>query len=707
MSRTTFFRTRVGARVLSLFFIGAILPVGLLAVLSHRAVTNQLVDQSHLRMAERTSEAGQWVLGRLSELSRWVSAAYGAAEPGSVEEREFVAVPGVIGVTEVESGVVTGTAGAALEAPGELEASETLRLSDGGAILRLRGPASAGRAVLAVPGGAGRSVWASLQLDSIWASALLLGTDGSADDICFLNAAKEPFVCLGGPESELGAHVQATELAGGTRGQFSFTAVDGEEILGSWREIYLRASFDIDPWLVATSERSSTVLAPASAFTTNFLAALAVGVLLVLFLANSIVRRTMEPLGALTAGTRALGARDLEARVSIESEDEFGELAGAFNSMAASIELQFKQLATSQAIDRAVVERGDRAAAIEALIDGLVELLPIRRAAVLLFDTDYEGTDLLCFRGASADEALETMSLPPLDGVPAWVPPDPDWIPAGAEVRRHLREAGLGGGDDHLYALPMKLEGQAVGVGVVSTAPTTELDPADALRANRLVMRAAVAVNEVRLRRELSETSRDALSVLANAIDAKSQWTAGHSQRVTALADAIGRKMHLSTEELDTLHRGGLLHDIGKIGVPQEILDFPGRLSDEQFAVIQTHPTIGVTILEPMKVFRPILPIVRSHHERWDGKGYPDGLEGVAIPRLARIMSVADVFDAMITPRPYRDALEKEFVVNHIRRQSEAMFDPEPVEAFLRVIDAGWRHDKVVPSSVMADVAVR
>jgi HD-GYP domain-containing protein (c-di-GMP phosphodiesterase class II) len=150
--------------------------------------------------------------------------------------------------------------------------------------------------------------------------------------------------------------------------------------------------------------------------------------------------------------------------------------------------------------------------------------------------------------------------------------------------------------------------------------------------------------------------------------------------------------MELDPAQIVLLERGGLLHDVGKIGVPARILDHPGELSDEEFAVMKQHPVIGVRILEPIEAFRPALPIVRSHHERWDGTGYPDGLRGREIPRLARILAVADVFDAMVSTRPYRAAIPQEVVAASIIDRAGLHFDAEVVEAFARLMERGWDH---------------
>ena len=189
----------------------------------------------------------------------------------------------------------------------------------------------------------------------------------------------------------------------------------------------------------------------------------------------------------------------------------------------------------------------------------------------------------------------------------------------------------------------------------------------------------------LRANQRLDQLSRGALTALARAIDAKSEWTAGHSERTTRLAVKLGRILKLKDAELQNLYYGGLLHDIGKIGTPAQLLDKVGRLTDQEFNTLREHPCIGGRILEPIDAFVDILPIVKHHHERFDGSGYPDGLAGEGIDLMARIMAVADVFDAMSSDRPYRAGLQPAQVLQTIKENSGSHFDPQVVDALVIV----------------------
>ncbi len=203
---------------------------------------------------------------------------------------------------------------------------------------------------------------------------------------------------------------------------------------------------------------------------------------------------------------------------------------------------------------------------------------------------------------------------------------------------------------------------------------------------------AMVDITEIKLKekeldisyKKLNEFFEGLILSFVNAIDAKSSWTKGHSERVTNYALAIAKEMGLDKEEIETLRIASLLHDIGKIGTYDMILDKPKSLTREEFNLINMHPIRGVEILQPIHQLKHLLPVIKHHHERIDGKGYPNGLKGNEIPLLSRIICVADSYDSMTSDRPYRAALGKEHAIEELRRYSGIQFDHDVVEAFLR-----------------------
>lgn len=186
------------------------------------------------------------------------------------------------------------------------------------------------------------------------------------------------------------------------------------------------------------------------------------------------------------------------------------------------------------------------------------------------------------------------------------------------------------------------------------------------------------------------EDATTTITALANAIEGKDAYTRGHVERVATYALEIGRRTDLDPDELATLKTGALVHDVGKVAIPDHILNKPGRLTAEEMDIVKRHPLVGYDILKPLRTFRRVLPIVRWHHERPNGTGYPDGLSGGDFPLLPRIMAVADVFDAISSDRPYRKTVPlpkcREILA---RAAEEGDLDPELVSILCAILDEG------------------
>jgi len=184
--------------------------------------------------------------------------------------------------------------------------------------------------------------------------------------------------------------------------------------------------------------------------------------------------------------------------------------------------------------------------------------------------------------------------------------------------------------------------------------------------------------------RILKKAHLDSVKVLAEAIDAKDPYTRGHSDRVKRMSLRIAKGIGFSEERIEALEYGALLHDIGKIGIKDEILQKQGPLSPEEYHIIQEHPLIGVKIVEGVDFFKDKIPMIRHHHEYYDGSGYPDGLAGEAIPLEARVITVPDAFDAMTSLRPHRGVMPLQDVLEELGRFKGKQFDPQVLEVFLK-----------------------
>jgi putative two-component system response regulator len=184
------------------------------------------------------------------------------------------------------------------------------------------------------------------------------------------------------------------------------------------------------------------------------------------------------------------------------------------------------------------------------------------------------------------------------------------------------------------------------------------------------------------------ETAESVLCTLGLSVESRDPYTEGHCERLAVNASALGRHVHLDEEEIVALRRGGYLHDLGKIAVPDEILKKGANLTPEEWAIMKLHPVAGENICRPLKSLRLVLPIIRSHHEHFDGSGYPDGLAGRDIPLLARILQVVDVYDALRTARPYKPSLRHEQAAITMREEAQAgLWDEELVAEFFSMLE--------------------
>ncbi len=199
----------------------------------------------------------------------------------------------------------------------------------------------------------------------------------------------------------------------------------------------------------------------------------------------------------------------------------------------------------------------------------------------------------------------------------------------------------------------------------------------------------------------LEETYVATIRALAQVIEEKDRTTAGHLDRTQRYGLALARRIDPELADRPEVAYGFFLHDIGKVGVPEHVLRKPGPLDEDEWTLMREHPAIGARIIEPIRFLAGAMEIVRSHHERWDGAGYPDGLEGPEIPLTARIFALADSFDAMTNDRPYRSAMPLEAALDEIERGAGSQFDPLAAARFLELVDSG----ELDPAQAMAEAS--
>jgi HD-GYP domain-containing protein (c-di-GMP phosphodiesterase class II) len=239
-----------------------------------------------------------------------------------------------------------------------------------------------------------------------------------------------------------------------------------------------------------------------------------------------------------------------------------------------------------------------------------------------------------------------------------------------------------------LLAVPLRMKQRLLGfIAVASFSKTKRFDEGQRKLLAIVGSRAAAAIENARLYEDLRATFQQTIQGLAQAIDKMDRYTAGHSDRVATYAMYLATRLGLPPDTIEIVRQSALMHDIGKIGCVMN-LNKPGKLTQDEYEVFKKHPGYGKDILDPIRFLHPLIPGVHLHHERWDGRGYPLGLKGNDVPLIARIIAVADTYDAMTSDRAYRRALPHEVAVNEIERCSGTQFDPEVSDSFVSGLDA-------------------
>jgi HD-GYP domain-containing protein (c-di-GMP phosphodiesterase class II) len=251
-------------------------------------------------------------------------------------------------------------------------------------------------------------------------------------------------------------------------------------------------------------------------------------------------------------------------------------------------------------------------------------------------------------------------------------------------------------------AVPLRMKTRLLGwIAVASFTKTKRFSEGQRKLLSIVGSRAAAAIENARLYEDLRATFQQTIEGLARAIDKMDRYTAGHSERVALYAMYLAVRLGLPPDQIEIVRQSALMHDIGKIGCVMN-LNKPGKLTQEEYEIFKRHPGYGKDILDPIRFLHPLIPGVHLHHERWDGRGYPLGLKGNDVPLIARIIAVADTYDAMTSDRAYRRALPHEVAVGEIERCSGSQFDPEVAHSFTEGIET-FREEKVAKGEKIPD----
>jgi PAS domain S-box-containing protein len=366
----------------------------------------------------------------------------------------------------------------------------------------------------------------------------------------------------------------------------------------------------------------------------------------------------------------------------------------------ARIHRQLQSLAALRAIDIAITSSLDLRVIFDVLLDKVATELGVDAACILLFNAHNQMLEFAAGRGFRT-QALKHTRLRLGEGYAGSAALGREMVSI-RDLRRNktdfLRSKDFyAEGFVTYYAVPLVAKGYVK--GVLETFQRAEINPdrewLNLLEA--LAGQAAIALDNAGLFGDMQRSNAELVLAYdttiegwSRALDLRDHETEGHSQRVAEITARLARKMGMNEAELVHVRRGSLLHDIGKMGIPDQILLKPGKLTAEEWEIMKKHPTYAYELLSPIPYLRPALDIPYCHHEKWDGTGYPRGLRGEQIPLSARVFAIVDVWDALNSKRPYRPAWRVEDTINYIRELSETHFDPKVVGPFFELLD-DWK----------------
>lgn len=326
-------------------------------------------------------------------------------------------------------------------------------------------------------------------------------------------------------------------------------------------------------------------------------------------------------------------------------------------------------------------------------IEAATELMRAEVGSLLLVDEE-KGNLFFEVALGNYEEDIKKITLNLGEGIAGWVakhgeplivndPEKDERFFRGVDEQTEFRTRNI-------ICVPIKVKDKIIGVlEAINKKNGENFDQEDLLLFSSLADQVAIALDNARLYQDLEEMFFQTAESLAHAIEKRDPYTGGHTQRVTLYVMAIAKYLEIKPPERKWLKIASVLHDIGKIGIEDQILKKTEGLSPKEFEIIKQHSTMGAEILEPIRQLREIIPGVKYHHEKVDGRGYPEGLKGDNIPLLAKIVAVADTYDAMTTDRPYRRALSKEEAIEELKRCAGTQFDENVVKAFIKAYERG------------------
>jgi len=328
---------------------------------------------------------------------------------------------------------------------------------------------------------------------------------------------------------------------------------------------------------------------------------------------------------------------------------------------------------------------------LQAILDGVIEVLDSESGSILLVEDNFDEMSIYAAKGLSED-IIKNTRIKIGDGISGWIVKNKKSLLVQdiEKDSRFARQSGEKYNTKSLIGAPIQIDNKVLGVININNKQHHQVydqDDLDLLLATANY--AALIISNLNLYDKLELLYINTIEALAEAIDARDHYTKSHSEHVCKYAMAIAKEMNLPQNNIEVIERAARLHDIGKIGVHDAVLNKPGKLTDEEWAEIKTHSLKGAQILEPLAYLEGVIKTVRQHHERFDGTGYPYNITGSEIRIEARVLAVADTFDAMTTNRSYAKAMTQEEAIKELKRVSGKQLDSDAVNALLRVLKKG------------------
>jgi len=409
-----------------------------------------------------------------------------------------------------------------------------------------------------------------------------------------------------------------------------------------------------------------------------------------------LIRRSLLSLKRIDTYAQEIAKGHYDKRLDVTENDDMGRLARSFNVITGELEEKISELEESKKLLQNILEKVGTAVSstkgitnlMELIIQSMVQGADATSGAIFLFENDSTEMGMKVVFNIEGDfKDLRIQANEGLIGRVAQMKKIETVSNISTNAAAYF-EFKKSLAKDSIMAAPLLIHKDRV-LGVIIICDKRKQEPFtsdDMILLGNVATQTAIAIENFQLNEDAEKTYLETITALAVAVEAKDVYSRGHLERVADYVKKLGDQMNLDEEIMKILRNGATLHDVGKIGVRDEVLRKQGPLTEEERREMEKHCVIGVNIIKPIKSMSALCDLVRHHQEFYDGSGYPDGLKGEEIPLTARLIKVCDAYDAMTTDRPYRKGMSKEDAKKELIKKSGIEFDPKLVEEFLKVI---------------------